>query len=124
MGREAGDSELLRKITLACKGIGDDHCETIAKCLKDPECKCEALYLNDNNIRHKGAEELAKALETNTKLTELSLAYNNIGDTGLGHLLDALSKNRTLHKLELGCCHLGENESKAKKNAAAGLCRW
>ena len=34
----------------------------------------EMVYLNDNNIRHKGAEELAKALETNKALQTLSLS--------------------------------------------------
>ena len=116
-----GEPEPPKRITFAFKGINDEHCEVIATCLKKKECKCEALWLNDNLITVKGAKQLADALKVNTTLTELYLNYNNIGDDGLEALLDALKTNKTLLKLELGCCHIGEAESGAKNKAAEAV---
>merc|ERR1712008_248900 len=100
--------------TLAFKGVNDDHCKVIAKFLIDPRCRCKQLWLNDNKIRHEGAEYLSRALVQNTTLIALYLNYNGIGDLGLQHLLGALKQNKTLLKLELGACCIGALEEKKK----------
>jgi len=104
------------RITLAFKGINDDHCETIGKLLVHERCVCKSLWLNDNKIRHEGAQFLSTALMQNKTLTALYLNYNNIGDLGLQHLLTALKENKTLLKLEVGACSIGEMEEGEKGN--------
>jgi len=115
-----GDEEeqASERLTLAFKGVNDDHCKVIAKFLIDPRCRCKQLWLNDNKIRHEGAEHLSRALVQNTTLIALYLNYNGIGDLGLQHLLGALKQNKTLLKLELGACCIGELEEKNENNAA------
>jgi len=107
------------RLTLAFKGINDDHCQIIADLLKDERCLCKSLWLNDNQIRHEGAKFLSTALVKNKTLTALYLNYNNIGDLGLEHLLGALKDNTTLLKLEVGACSIGELEDDQTNNAAS-----
>ncbi|XP_059936627.1 leucine-rich repeat-containing protein 45 isoform X3 [Mesoplodon densirostris] len=59
------------------------------------------LDLRNNQITHKGAEELALALKSNTSLQQLDLRWNHIGLLGGRALVNCLPSNRTLWKLEL-----------------------
>eukprot|EP00072_Mus_musculus_P053573 XP_006533204.1 PREDICTED: leucine-rich repeat-containing protein 45 isoform X6 [Mus musculus] len=59
------------------------------------------LDLRNNQISHKGAEELALALKGNTTLQQLDLRWNNIGLLGGRALVNCLPSNRTLWKLDL-----------------------
>ncbi|XP_073653315.1 leucine-rich repeat-containing protein 45 isoform X5 [Tursiops truncatus] len=63
------------------------------------------LDLRNNQISHKGAEELALALKSNTSLQQLDfppdLRWNHIGLLGGRALVNCLPSNRTLWKLEL-----------------------
>ena len=55
-----------------------------------------------------GATAIAKALETNTTLSELNLDYNNIGDEGATAIAKALETNTTLSELNLGGNNIGD----------------
>ncbi|XP_051038257.1 leucine-rich repeat-containing protein 45 isoform X2 [Phodopus roborovskii] len=59
------------------------------------------LDLRNNQISHKGAEELALALKGNTTLQHLDLRWNNIGLLGGRALVNCLPSNRSLQKLDL-----------------------
>ncbi|KAM9296090.1 leucine-rich repeat-containing protein 45 [Gastrophryne carolinensis] len=61
----------------------------------------QTLDLRNNQINHKGAEELSVALKSNFTLKELDLRWNNIGLLGGRAILDCLQNNRSLSKLEL-----------------------
>ncbi|XP_032178016.1 leucine-rich repeat-containing protein 45 isoform X2 [Mustela erminea] len=59
------------------------------------------LDLRNNQISHKGAEELALALTCNASLQQLDLRWNNIGLLGGRALVNSLPRNRALWRLEL-----------------------
>ncbi|XP_048220962.1 leucine-rich repeat-containing protein 45 isoform X1 [Perognathus longimembris pacificus] len=59
------------------------------------------LDLRNNQISHRGAEELALALKGNTTLEQLDLRWNNIGLLGGRALVSCLPSNRTLWRLDL-----------------------
>ncbi|XP_006886373.1 PREDICTED: leucine-rich repeat-containing protein 45 [Elephantulus edwardii] len=59
------------------------------------------LDLRNNQVNHKGAEELALALKTNCSLQQLDLRWNNIGLLGGRALVSCLPSNKTLWRLEL-----------------------
>ncbi|XP_049716369.1 leucine-rich repeat-containing protein 45 isoform X1 [Loxodonta africana] len=59
------------------------------------------LDLRNNQVNHKGAEELALALKSNSSLQQLDLRWNNIGLLGGRALVNCLPSNRTLWRLEL-----------------------
>ncbi|KAM4034199.1 leucine-rich repeat-containing protein 45 [Anomaloglossus baeobatrachus] len=61
----------------------------------------QRLDLRNNQINHKGAEELSTALKQNLTLRELDLRWNNIGLLGGRALHECLQSNRTLLKMEL-----------------------
>ncbi|XP_032726245.1 leucine-rich repeat-containing protein 45 isoform X2 [Lontra canadensis] len=59
------------------------------------------LDLRNNQISHKGAEELALALTCNASLQQLDLRWNNIGLLGGRALVNSVPRNRALWRLEL-----------------------
>uniref|UniRef100_A0A452SHU0 Leucine rich repeat containing 45 n=1 Tax=Ursus americanus TaxID=9643 RepID=A0A452SHU0_URSAM len=59
------------------------------------------LDLRNNQISHKGAEELALALTRNAHLQQLDLRWNSVGLLGGRALVNCLPRNRTLWRLEL-----------------------
>ncbi|XP_034496375.1 leucine-rich repeat-containing protein 45 isoform X2 [Ailuropoda melanoleuca] len=61
----------------------------------------QQLDLRNNQISHKGAEELALALTRNTHLQQLDLRWNSVGLLGGRALVNCLPRNRTLWRLEL-----------------------
>ncbi|XP_068119747.1 leucine-rich repeat-containing protein 45 [Hyperolius riggenbachi] len=61
----------------------------------------QKLDLRNNQINHKGAEELSMAIKRNFTLQELDLRWNNVGLLGGRAILDCLQNNRSLIKLEL-----------------------
>uniref|UniRef100_A0A8C8ZM97 Leucine rich repeat containing 45 n=1 Tax=Prolemur simus TaxID=1328070 RepID=A0A8C8ZM97_PROSS len=61
----------------------------------------QQLDLRNNQISHKGAEELALALKGNASLQQLDLRWNNIGLLGGRALVNCLPSNRTLWRLDL-----------------------
>ncbi|XP_072501476.1 leucine-rich repeat-containing protein 45 [Notamacropus eugenii] len=61
----------------------------------------QQLDLRNNQINHKGAEELVMALKNNSTLLDIDLRWNNIGLLGGRAIVNCLSSNKTLRKLEL-----------------------
>ncbi|XP_063817298.1 leucine-rich repeat-containing protein 45 [Pseudophryne corroboree] len=61
----------------------------------------QKLDLRNNQINHKGAEELSMALKINFSLQELDLRWNNIGLLGGRAMLECLQNNKGLLKMEL-----------------------
>ncbi|KAM6162972.1 leucine-rich repeat-containing protein 45 [Rhynchocyon petersi] len=59
------------------------------------------LDLRNNQVNHKGAEELALALKANHSLQHLDLRWNSIGLLGGRALVNCLPSNKTLWRLEL-----------------------
>ena len=85
-----------------------------AKCTKlDMGCRCK--YNNcDPGIRcdllgDNGATALAKALETNGAVTELTFGLNDIGDNGIIAVAEALRVNTALATLSLRSNNFGNN---------------
>ena len=65
------------------------------------------LNLDRSYIGNDGVMKMARALETNTTLTELKLWHNNIGDEGATRVARALETNTTLTKLNLWVNNIG-----------------
>ncbi|CAF1492547.1 unnamed protein product [Didymodactylos carnosus] len=73
------------------------------------------LDLEDGSITSDGIKCIAKALGTDTRITQLHLHENRLGDEGARILCDALSSNRTITVLGLSsntlsdaaCFHIG-----------------
>ncbi|XP_018417275.1 PREDICTED: leucine-rich repeat-containing protein 45 isoform X1 [Nanorana parkeri] len=61
----------------------------------------QKLDLRNNQINHKGGEELSMALKRNGTLQELDLRWNNIGLLGGRNILNCLQNNRSIVKMEL-----------------------
>ena len=79
------------------------------------------LDLGANRIDNQGAEQLARALQTNTTLSELYLNNNMIGEKGAQALLDTLmGPNKTLSVLDLGGNNIS-NELHAKLDSVSQL---
>ncbi|NP_001184030.1 leucine-rich repeat-containing protein 45 isoform 1 [Xenopus tropicalis] len=83
---------------------------------------CEGLALNqslqkldlrNNQINHKGAEELAMALQRNSTLQELDLRWNNIGLLGGRAIQSCFESNKALVKLELSGNNISSDVLKA-----------
>ena len=61
----------------------------------------EYFDLSKNDIGDTGAEALAQALHSNTKLERLDLSETNIGDDGVKALAQALCHNSSVKSLHL-----------------------
>lgn len=77
----------------------------------------QRLDLRNNQINHKGAEELSTALKQNLTLRELDLRWNNIGLLGGRALHDCLQSNRTIMKMELSGNNIPSDILKAIEQA-------
>ena len=61
-----------------------------------------------NRISPKGAQALAKALESNDSLASLGLGFNNVGEGGARALSNALRINRSLASLHIDKANIGQ----------------
>ncbi|KAG9473588.1 hypothetical protein GDO78_004077 [Eleutherodactylus coqui] len=77
----------------------------------------QRLDLRNNQINHKGAEELSTALKQNLTLRELDLRWNNIGLLGGRALLDCLQSNKAIMKMELSGNNIPSDILKAIEQA-------
>jgi len=93
------DNEIT-KLYLQNNNIGEKGAEEIAKALSN-NTSLKEMRLDFNEIGEKGAEEIAKALYNNTSLQILYLDSNNIDDKGAEEIAKALSKNTSLQTLYL-----------------------
>ena len=62
--------------------LSPDGPRVIAASLANPECRLDALNLNDTNIGDDGAAILAASLRSNQRLTRMLLSNHNITETG------------------------------------------
>ncbi|KAM6403645.1 leucine-rich repeat-containing protein 45 isoform 2-T2 [Rhynochetos jubatus] len=77
----------------------------------------QRLDLRNNQISHRGAGELAAALERNASLQELDLRWNNVGLLGGRALLGCLRSNKSLKRLELAGNNVPSDILKAVEQA-------
>lgn len=68
-------------------------------------------------VRNKGAEALAKALETDSMLQHLELCSNSIGDKGAAAVAKALKSNKALKYLDLSNNLIGDEGAEALAKA-------
>jgi hypothetical protein len=77
--------------------LKDEEIKQIAGYLKQKDCALIALDLTNNKLANVHAEMLAKALKSNTSLTDLALDNNQISDDNLQGLLQKC-ENNAMHK--------------------------
>lgn len=102
LGRLLRQSSSIQSLTLEWNNLGtwEDAFATFCRALAGNGV-LRQLDLRNNQISHRGAEELALALKSNASLQQLDLRWNNIGLLGGRALASCLPSNRTLWKLEL-----------------------
>ncbi|KAJ8601685.1 hypothetical protein CTAYLR_003170 [Chrysophaeum taylorii] len=79
------------------------------------------LYAEASGFGDFGAQVIARALETNTALTELNLADNKIGADGAAVLVEVLGKKKKINNSTLRLLHLDHNINLGP-TAVVGLC--
>lgn len=91
-----------RSLTLEWNNLGawEDAFATFCRALAG-NSTLRQLDLRNNQVSHKGAEELALVLKSHPSLQQLDLRWNNIGLLGGRALANCLPSNRTLWRLEL-----------------------
>ena len=96
----------VRSLSIRSSGVTDAAIEPLAECLERNQAELLSLIeLGDNDIGVMGAGKLARALESNTTLTVLSLAHNRIEDAGVIKLATSLAMNTKLRvRLRLLTC--------------------
>mmetsp|Transcript_23919 Transcript_23919/g.53597 ORF Transcript_23919/g.53597 Transcript_23919/m.53597 type:complete len:329 (-) Transcript_23919:112-1098(-) len=99
-------------VTLARCELDDEMVKKIAGMLQSSEWrKLRSLSLDGNRaISDEGAKSLARVLEHNKSLEDLSLWGTGVGDVGAGALAVALEQNCTLRNLWLGECENIQDE--------------
>ncbi|XP_078231113.1 leucine-rich repeat-containing protein 45 isoform X5 [Callithrix jacchus] len=102
LGKLLQQNKSIQSLTLEWNNLGtwDDAFATFCGGLA-ANGTLQKLDLRNNQISHKGAEELALALKGNATLQQLDLRWNNIGLLGGRALMNCLPNNRTLWRLDL-----------------------
>ncbi|XP_009431810.1 leucine-rich repeat-containing protein 45 isoform X2 [Pan troglodytes] len=102
LGKLLQQNKSIQSLTLEWNSLGtwDDAFATFCGGLA-ANGALQRLDLRNNQISHKGAEELALALKGNTTLQQLDLRWNNVGLLGGRALMNCLPSNRTLWRLDL-----------------------
>ncbi|KAK2504108.1 hypothetical protein MC885_011176 [Smutsia gigantea] len=102
LGRLLRQNKCIQNLTLEWNNLGawEDAFATFCGALA-ANSALRQLDLRNNQISHKGAEELALALKSNASLQQLDLRWNNVGLLGGRALVNCLPSNRTLWRLEL-----------------------
>ncbi|XP_003913643.1 leucine-rich repeat-containing protein 45 isoform X2 [Papio anubis] len=102
LGKLLQQNKSIQSLTLEWNSLGtwDDAFATFCGGLA-ANGTLQQLDLRNNQISHKGAEELALALKGNTTLQQLDLRWNNVGLLGGRALMNCLPSNRTLWRLDL-----------------------
>lgn len=102
LGRLLRQNKSIQSLTLEWNNLGTWEDAFAAFCgALAANSTLRQLDLRNNQISHKGAEELALALKSNASLQQLDLRWNNIGLLGGRALVSSLPSNRTLWRLEL-----------------------
>ncbi|XP_047401740.1 leucine-rich repeat-containing protein 45 isoform X3 [Sciurus carolinensis] len=102
LGKLLRQNQSIQSLTLEWNNLGtwEDAFATFCGGLA-ANSTLQQLDLRNNQISHKGAEELALALKGNATLQQLDLRWNNIGLLGGRALVNCLPSNRTLWRLDL-----------------------
>uniref|UniRef100_A0A8D1JAA3 Leucine rich repeat containing 45 n=1 Tax=Sus scrofa TaxID=9823 RepID=A0A8D1JAA3_PIG len=102
LGKLLRQNKSIQSLTLEWNSLGpwEDAFATFCGALA-ANSTLRQLDLRNNQISHKGAEELALALRSNASLQQLDLRWNHIGLLGGRALANCLPSNRTLWRLEL-----------------------
>lgn len=97
------ENPMFRVLNLEENRLNDECAEILAKYIENPQNQLVELHLAGNVIRDKGAQMMAKALETthSKNLTLLNVENNQIGKLGLFAFSRMLRVNVTLAKLNL-----------------------
>lgn len=102
----------LKHLNLSQCGLTDRGMTRLAEVLKKENCPLESLILSHNNIKDRGAKDLAKALETNRSIKKLDLSYNLISDSGAIEVANMFFSNSTLETVDF----------RANKIPSSGVC--
>ncbi|XP_003997368.2 leucine-rich repeat-containing protein 45 isoform X1 [Felis catus] len=102
LGKLLRQNKSIQSLTLEWNNLGawEDAFATFCRALAGNGA-LRQLDLRNNQISHKGAEELALALTRNASLQQLDLRWNDIGLLGGRALVNCLPRNKTLWRLEL-----------------------
>ncbi|XP_030151909.1 leucine-rich repeat-containing protein 45 isoform X1 [Lynx canadensis] len=102
LGQLLRQNKSIQSLTLEWNNMGawEDAFATFCRALAGNGA-LRQLDLRNNQISHKGAEELALALSRNASLQQLDLRWNDIGLLGGRALVNCLPRNKTLWRLEL-----------------------
>ncbi|KAI6049134.1 leucine-rich repeat-containing protein 45 isoform X3 [Marmota monax] len=102
LGKLLRQNQSIQSLTLEWNNLGtwEDAFATFCGGLA-ANSTLQQLDLRNNQISHKGAEELALALKGNATLQQLDLRWNNVGLLGGRALVNCLPSNRTLWRLDL-----------------------
>ncbi|VFV31384.1 leucine-rich repeat-containing [Lynx pardinus] len=102
LGQLLRQNKSIQSLTLEWNNMGawEDAFATFCRALAGNGA-LRQLDLRNNQISHKGAEELALALTRNASLQQLDLRWNDIGLLGGRALVNCLPRNKTLWRLEL-----------------------
>lgn len=80
--------------------VGDEGAEQLAKALKvNP--RISSIHLYDADFGDEGAEHIADAIKESKSITALDLGDGQIGEEGVIRIIDALKVNKSLIKLSL-----------------------
>ena len=95
-------------LDLLSNGITKLGCEFISRIISpNNDNRIESLKLDHNSFGAAGMKELAKGLNQNRVITELSLTYCNIDEDGARPLFDiVIFRGSSLEKLHLSGNHL------------------
>ena len=97
--------------------LGDIGAEIMANALASTSSSLRKLILFKCGVGALGSRALADALETNTCLKTLGLAFSEIGDAGATALGHALASNSSLVEIYLDSCGIGSTGSRALADA-------
>ncbi|XP_058441217.1 leucine-rich repeat-containing protein 45 isoform X2 [Marmota monax] len=121
LGKLLRQNQSIQSLTLEWNNLGtwEDAFATFCGGLA-ANSTLQQLDLRNNQISHKGAEELALALKGNATLQQLDLRWNNVGLLGGRALVNCLPSNRTLWRLDLAGNNVPSDVLRAVGTGARG----
>ncbi|XP_067916008.1 NACHT, LRR and PYD domains-containing protein 3-like [Heterodontus francisci] len=97
-------------LRLSSNNLGDSGMKLLSVALRNPDCKIQKLWLNNNAITASCAKDLASALSTNQSLKALYLDKNKLGDSWVKQLSAALrNPDCKIQEQELDTAHFTDS---------------